>query len=286
MAKTRGASAAGARRSLTTWKLTLEYDGTKFSGWQEQNNARTVMGELRRAAEDFFARPVELQGAGRTDAGVHALAQVAHLRVKEKAQRHPGEIRRALNDRLPASIAVIDVDAASNRFHARHDAVSRTYLYQISLRKTALSKKYVWWVKEKLDVAAMAQAARMLAGRHNFICFRAADPSRPDESTTVVVESAELELDGDMILFRIEASHFLWRMVRRVVGVLVKLGKGDIAMEDFTQLLNGRCSKSIDVAGWTAPSSGLFLESVRYDSSVPGRDRQGAGPSSEASSSN
>jgi len=271
---------------LTTWKLTLEYDGTKFSGWQEQNNARTVMGELRRAAEDFFARPVELQGAGRTDAGVHALAQVAHLRVKEKAQRHPGEIRRALNDRLPASIAVIDVDAASNRFHARHDAVSRTYLYQISLRKTALSKKYVWWVKEKLDVAAMAQAARMLAGRHNFICFRAADPSRPDESTTVVVESAELELDGDMILFRIEASHFLWRMVRRVVGVLVKLGKGDIAMEDFTQLLNGRCSKSIDVAGWTAPSSGLFLESVRYDSSVPGRDRQGAGPSSEASSSN
>ncbi len=252
---------------MTTWKLILEYDGTKFSGWQEQINARTVMGELRRAAEDYFGGPVELHGAGRTDAGVHALAQVAHLRTKDKISRHPAEIRRALNDRLPAPIAVIDVDAAPNRFHARHDAVSRTYLYQISLRKTALSKKYVWWVKEKLDVAAMSQAAKMLVGRHNFICFRAADPSRPDESTTVVVESAELELDGDLILFRIEASHFLWRMVRRLVGVLVKLGQGDISMEEFVQLLNGKCAKSLDVAGWTAPSSGLFLESVRYNSS-------------------
>lgn len=249
---------------MTTWKLTLEYDGTRYSGWQEQTNARTVQGELRRAVEDYFGARVELQGAGRTDAGVHALAQVAHVRVKEKAARKPGDILRALNDRLPASIAVLEVTPAANNFHARHDAVTRAYLYQISLRKTAFSKKYVWWVKETLDVAVMARAARMLAGKHNFICFRAADAARPDESTIVVVESADVEVDGDMVVIRIEASHFLWRMVRRVVGVLVKLGKGDITLEHFEQLLAGRCQPSLDVAAWTAPASGLLLESVRY----------------------
>jgi tRNA pseudouridine38-40 synthase len=249
---------------VTTWKLTLEYDGTRFSGWQEQRNAHTVAGEVRKAAEDYFGTEVDLQGSGRTDAGVHALAQAAHLRVKQKVSRHPADILRALNSRLPGSISILDVSAASNSFHARHDAVARTYLYQISTRKTAFSKKYVWWVKESLDVAAMSRAARMLVGRHNFICFRAADPARPDESTIVVVESAEIDTDDELILFRIQASHFLWRMVRRVVGALVKLGKGEIAMEDFEQLLAGRCRPSLDVAAWTAPASGLFLETVQY----------------------
>jgi tRNA pseudouridine38-40 synthase len=110
----------------------------------------------------------------------------------------------------------------------------------------------------------MARASRMLIGRHDFVCFRASDPARPDESTIVVVEAAEIDLDGDMALFRIEASHFLWRMVRRVVGVLVKLGKGEISMEDFEELLGGRCRPALDVAGWTAPASGLLLEAVRY----------------------
>lgn len=249
---------------MATWKLTLEYDGTTYSGWQEQKNARTIQGELRKAAEDYFRTGVDVQGAGRTDAGVHALAQVAHLRIKEKVSRQPAEVLRALNDRLPASISVLEVAPVPNRFHARHDAVSRAYLYQISLRKTAFSKKYVWWVKDELDLDLMAQASRMLIGRHNFICFRASDAARPGESTIVVVESAAVELDGDMIVFRIEASHFLWRMVRRVVGVLVKLGKGEITMDQFEQLLAGHCSSSLDVAAWTAPSSGLLLESVRY----------------------
>jgi len=249
---------------VTTWKLTLEYDGTKYSGWQEQKNARTIQGELLRAAEDYFGIPVEIQGAGRTDAGVHALAQVAHLRLKGRVSRSPDAILSALNERLPAAIAILDVAPAANNFHARHHALTRTYLYQISLRKAAFSKRYVWWVKEKLDVPLMARAARMLVGKHNFICFRAADPARPDESTIVLVESAEIDVDGDMVVFRIEASHFLWRMIRRVVGVLVKLGKGDITLEEFAQLLEGRGGKSLDVAAWTAPASGLLLESVRY----------------------
>jgi tRNA pseudouridine38-40 synthase len=254
---------------LKTWKLILEYDGTKYSGWQEQQNARTVQGQLRKAAEDFFGAAVDIQGAGRTDAGVHARAQVAHLRLRPKPGVKPrfapvDTILRALNERLPADVCIIDVAEVENTFHARHDAVSRTYLYQISTRRTAFFKKYVWWVREPLDTAAMAQAAGMLIGRHNFTAFRAADPAKPDESPIVVVEDATIEVEGDLILFRITASHYLWRMVRRVVGVLAKIGKGEIMIEDLERLLGGHVDPSMDVAAWTAPASGLFLESVIY----------------------
>ena len=254
---------------LKTWKLTLEYDGTKYSGWQEQTNARTVAGQLRKAAEDFLRTEVEIQGSGRTDAGVHAYEQVAHLRIRPKpgSKGHAPplhEILRALNERLPSDVSILEVEDAPNTFHARHDALTRTYVYQISIRRTAFFKKYVWWVREELDVPAMARAARMLAGRHNFICFRAPDAARPEESTIVVVDSAEVDIDGHLILFRITASHFLWRMVRRIVGVLVKLGKGEITLEDFTRLLEGKADRALDVAAWTAPASGLFLEKVTY----------------------
>jgi tRNA pseudouridine38-40 synthase len=259
---------------LKTWRLTLEYNGTKYSGWQEQQNARTVQGQLRKAAEDYFGTPVEIQGAGRTDAGVHARAQVAHLKIRPK----PGgklrfapvdTILRALNERLPADVCIIDVAEAADDFHARHDAIARTYLYQISTRRTAFFKRYVWWVKEPLDVAAMSRAAESLIGRHNFTCFRAPDPSKPDESPIVVVEDVSIEVEGDLILFRITASHYLWRMVRRVVGALAKVGKGEIALENFERLLSAQADPSMDVAAWTAPAAWLFLESVTY----PDRDR-------------
>jgi tRNA pseudouridine38-40 synthase len=249
---------------LKTWKLTLEYDGTKYSGWQEQKNARTVQGQLRKAAEDFLGVEVDLHGAGRTDAGVHARAQVAHLRARAKRYPAPDLLLRAINERLPSDVCLIDVAEADNSFHARMDAAARTYVYQISRRRTAFFKKYVWWVRDPLDVAAMAQASRMLIGRHDFVCFRAADPSRPDESTIVVVEDAGVDVEGDLILFHITASHFLWRMVRRVVGVLVRLGKGEVSVDDFAGLIDGRANPSLDVASWTAPASGLFLERVEY----------------------
>ncbi len=249
---------------MKTWKLTLEYDGTKYSGWQEQKNARTVLGQLRKAAEDFLGVEVDLQGAGRTDAGVHARAQVAHLRARAKRYPPADRLLRALNERLPSDVCLIDVAEVDDSFHARSDAVARTYVYQISRRRTAFFKKYVWWVREPLDLAAMAQAARMLIGRHDFACFRAADPSRPDESTIVVVNDAVVEEEGDLILFRITASHYLWRMVRRIVGVLVRVGKGEVNIEEFRGLLEGRADPKLDVAAWTAPASGLFLERVDY----------------------
>jgi tRNA pseudouridine38-40 synthase len=249
---------------LRTWKVTLEYDGTRYSGWQEQQNARTVAGDVRRVAEEFLQAEVELHGSGRTDAGVHALAQVAHMRAKLKSAPRPEELRRAMNAELPGDIAILRIDAVDNRFHARHDALSRSYVYQISKRKRAFEKRYVWWVKEPLHIEAMSEAASALAGRHDFVCFRAPDPSRPTESTIVVVDSATVEDEGDMILFRIQASHFLWRMVRRIAGVLVKVGKRDLTVEEFHTLLDAKCDPKHDVAAWTAPAAGLFLERVVY----------------------
>jgi tRNA pseudouridine38-40 synthase len=248
-----------------TYKLTLEYDGSKYSGWQTQQNARTVQGELQRVADELFGVETEIQGAGRTDAGVHALGQVAHLRVRNARRNFPApKLLRELNDRLPSSIAVVECDEAPPRFHARHDAVARTYFYQYSTRKTALSKRFVWWIKEPLDVSKMQAAAELIAGRHDFTAFRAKDPSRPEESTVVVVNAAEVGVDGDMIVFRIEASHFLWKMVRRLAGTLAKVGLSEISVEQFQGLIEGRKSAGIDIAAWTAPGSGLFLESVRY----------------------
>jgi tRNA pseudouridine38-40 synthase len=250
---------------MTTFKITVEYDGTRYSGWQEQKNARTVMGEIRKAAKEIFHDDFEMQGAGRTDAGVHALAQVMHLKTVSEVRHTPETIRRRLNDLLPADIVILRVERAARNFHARHDAVSRVYLYQISRRKQAFTKKHVWWIKEELDVEAMSKAASMLAGRHDFVCFRAADPSRPDESTIVEIDAVEIESEDDIIQFRIAGSHFLWRMVRRIVGALVKVGKGEITQADFGKLLAGKCDPKLDVAAWTAPASGLFLEEIRYN---------------------
>jgi len=251
---------------VITFKITLEYEGTRYSGWQDQKNARTVMGEVSKAARQVFRGNVEMQGAGRTDAGVHALGQVMHLYVDSEVRELPEEIKRRLNELLPADIAILQVERARRTFHARRNAQSRTYIYQISTRKQAFIKKHVWWVKQPLDVKAMSRCAAAIQGRHDFICFRALDPARPHESTIVEVTAAEIEFEEDIIQFRIEASHFIWRMVRRLVGTLVRVGTGELDEKDFAKLLAGKCDPRFDVAAWTAPASGLFLEHVRYAS--------------------
>jgi len=245
--------------------MTLEYDGSRFSGWQEQINARTVQGDLKQAIQELLRTDdIELQGAGRTDAGVHAVGQVAHLKIRKRAELSPQDMLRRLNEELPSGIAVLDFAEAPPRFHARHDAKSRAYFYQISTRKTALSKRFVWWVKEPLDVPRMQQAAALIPGRHDFTAFRAVDPSKPGDSNIVVVDSAEVSTDDNLVVFRIEASHFLWKMVRRLAGTLVKVGIGEVSVEEFGALLKGRKNPRLDIAAWTAPASGLFLEGVRY----------------------
>jgi tRNA pseudouridine38-40 synthase len=249
---------------MITLKILLEYDGTRYSGWQEQKNARTVMGEIRNAAREVLGPDLDMQGAGRTDAGVHAFAQVMHIKVARPVKHRPEVMQRRLNDLLPADIAILDLQPANRNFHARHDARSRVYMYQISKRKQAFLKRYVWWIKEDLDIQRMKRAASLLAGRHDFVCFRAADAARPEESTIVEIENAAIEGEEDIIRIRIEASHFLWRMVRRIIGVLVKVGKKEVTIEEFQRLIDGKGDPHLDVAGWTAPASGLFLEEIRY----------------------
>jgi tRNA pseudouridine38-40 synthase len=252
---------------MPTYRLTLEYEGTRYHGWQEQKNARSVTGELRRAIEEAGSPVRELGGSGRTDAGVHALAQVAHLRLSREVDPEP--FRRAVNDRLPADVHILSLAPAPDRFHSRHDAVSRSYLYQISRRRTALAKRFVWWVKRPLDAGRMAAAAALLAGKHDFRLFCERPAEQP--STLVVVEHAEVTTAGVLILVRLSASHFLWKMVRRVVGTLVQIGAGELERREFEALLAARTPKSGKglPAEWTAPPSGLFLERVSYENDPP-----------------
>ena len=239
-------------------KLTIEYAGTRYSGWQIQKNARTVQGEIERAimeatgAEDF-----ELYGSGRTDAGVHALAQVAHLEIRSTLP--PDALRRRINDALPTDLVILRADSVPHRFHARRDALARSYLYQVSRRRTAFAKSFVWWVKEELSVEPMRAAARSFVGFHDFQAFSDDDPS--EKSTEVLVDAFEIHEDEDLIVFHVEGSHFIWKMVRRIVGALVEVGRGRVPPEGVSSLFGARSS---DVAKLTAPASGLFLERVYY----------------------
>jgi tRNA pseudouridine38-40 synthase len=253
---------------MPRFKLTVEYAGTRYSGWQIQQNARTVQGEIDQAVREVTGRKdFELYGSGRTDAGVHALAQVAHLDV---ATALPADtIRRRINDLLPADINLLSAVVVPHRFHARHDAVGRRYLYQIATRRTAFAKPYVWWVKETLQVERMRQAAEAFVGMHDFGAFAVADRHDEDASTRVLLEKLDFVVDGSLLLVRVEGSHFLWRMVRRLVGVLVAVGRGEVDAKAAAALLEGRSELP---AKLTAPASGLFLERVFYkndDRDVP-----------------
>jgi tRNA pseudouridine38-40 synthase len=241
------------------YKIVLEYDGTNYSGWQTQKNAKSIQGTLIATAQNFLGIPVEVQGAGRTDAGVHALAQVAHLESSQKV--NPETLRIGLNDNLPASINVLQIENVPERFHARHNALARSYLYLIAKRRTAFGKRYVWWVKDKLDLDKMQKSLDIFQGFHNFISF-ADKRMDKDTSTEVNMERVELKEFEGIIALRIVASHFLWKMVRRIVGVVAETGRGNFTYRDIELMLE---SYSEIPARYTAPPSGLFLEKVLYE---------------------
>lgn len=243
---------------MPTYRLLVEYEGTRYRGWQVQPNARTVQGELIEAAR-YALRDgrAMVQGAGRTDAGVHALGQVAHL-VTSSSSR--GSLVHALNDLLPHDICVRTAERCADSFHSRHDALLRSYVYLIARRRSAFGKRFCWWVKDDLDAEAMHAASRVLVGSHDFRSF--ADTSAdPTGSARVEMRSVELLARRDLILLRFAASHFLWKMVRRLTGTLVEVGRGRVSVND---LVHWREVPSSEPAQWTAPPSGLFLESVLY----------------------
>jgi tRNA pseudouridine38-40 synthase len=249
---------------MPRFRLQIEYAGTKYSGWQIQKNARTVAGDIERAVfEATGERRFELYGSGRTDAGVHALGQVAHLDVRTSLD--PGHLVWRINDELPADISILDARRVPHRFHARHDASSRTYIYQIARRRTAFAKPFVWWVKDPLRVDVMRDAARAFSGRRDFRGFTDDDPD--EKSTLVEVAPIEIHESPAAILIVVSGSHFLWKMVRRMVGVLVAAGTGDLRPADIEPLL---ATLSGLPAQLTAPASGLFLAQVTY----PGDARQ------------
>ncbi len=243
---------------MPRYRLDIEYQGTRYSGWQIQKNARSIQGEIAAAIQKLTReKDFELYGAGRTDAGVHALMQVAHLQLRNSLQ--PEKLRRLINDELPPDINILRISRAEPRFHARHHAVARSYLYQISRRRTAFGKRLVWWIKDELDVGRMRAAAELFVGMKDWQSFTDDDPE--EKSTLVMVERIEIREAGDLILVRVLGSHFLWKMVRRLVGILAEVGRGTLAVEEVPVLLKTR---SGEPARLTAPPSGLFLESVYY----------------------
>jgi tRNA pseudouridine38-40 synthase len=244
---------------MSRFKLTLEYEGTRYSGWQMQKGGKSVQGEIVDACRDLFnSDKVDLYGAGRTDGGVHATGQVAHLEIQTDLPLL--KIRYGLNDRLPPDISVLNVELADPAFHARHDAVARSYIYQISRRRTAFGKKYVWWIKDQLDIDKMNEAAGLMVGLKDFKSFT--DDDQEQRSTKMELKHAIINDFGDLLVFHVVGSHFLWKQVRRMTGVIVEAGRGKLEPAEVSSFFS---NKSDTPARLTAPPSGLFLEKVYYD---------------------
>jgi tRNA pseudouridine38-40 synthase len=243
---------------MARFRLDLEYVGTRYRGWQVQKNARTVQGDLNEAVRRASGRSdFETCGSGRTDAGVHALQQVAHLDLETRMP--PEALRRALNDELPADINILAVAKTTREFHARHSAVARSYLYQIARRRTALGKPFVWWVRDPLDLDLLRAAGRLFEGMHDFRSFADADPAQ--RSTRVKIQRVEVGEAGTLVLVRMLGSHFLWKMVRRLVGVMAEVARGGMRLPEAELMLRQESDRP---ASLTAPPSGLFLERVYY----------------------
>ncbi len=253
---------------LASFRLLIEYDGSRFQGWQKQGatqsreGVRTVAGSIEHVIHEAGLRLVYLGSAGRTDAGVHALGQVAHLHLETKGAPRPGELRRILDGALPQDIAIRDLRTCPPRFHARFDAMDRTYLYQISRRRSAFGKPWIWWVKRNLDLDRLSRAWSAFAGDQDVSAFADLDS---EEDGRVRIFQCEVAEAGPLILLRIRATHFFRRQVRRMVGATVACALGEEEPRRVQEdLRNPTEAANLFWGAKAAPASGLFLDCVRY----------------------
>lgn len=245
---------------MTRFKLTLEYDGAAFVGWQRQDNGPSVQQALEEAVTGFCGETVTVHGAGRTDAGVHALGQVAHLDLEKPTTAET--LRDAVNAHLkPAPVAVLAAEVAADDFHARFSATERRYLYRIVNRRPplALERGRAWWVPRPLDAAAMHAAAQVLVGKHDFSSFRASEcQAKSPVKTLTAIEVSRL---AEAIEIRARAPSFLHHQVRNFAGTLRLVGEGKWSAAKVKQVLEAR---DRNAAGQTAPAEGLYLTEVVY----------------------
>jgi tRNA pseudouridine38-40 synthase len=247
-------------------KLILAYDGTDFAGWQVQPDALTVQGTLASAIGRITGEKVLPQASGRTDAGVHALAQVVTFVTESSVPT--ANFVKALNDVLPASVRVLEVEEAAPDFHARHSARAKTYRYRIYRAGICppFLARYVWHYPFPLDEDAMIRAAGEVEGEHDFTSFAAVDPERGHEGFPVsnvrTIVSSNWERQRNELVYTVTGSGFLHHMVRNLVGTFILVGKGMLKAEDVSRILEAR---NRSAAGATAPASGLYLVDVNYD---------------------
>ncbi|HMK50972.1 MAG TPA: tRNA pseudouridine(38-40) synthase TruA [Thermodesulfobacteriota bacterium] len=241
-------------------KLLIEYDGTNYQGWQVQPRGPTIQGTLEEKLRLLTREPIQVFGSGRTDSGVHALAQVAHF--KTQSQMNIGSIQRALNSLLPPDIVIQKIEEVDEGFHARRHSKSKVYEYRILNRslRSAFHLGYVWHIPQKLDLMEMKKATTHLIGEHDFSAFRTV--GSPTRTTVRRVIRAEWKRGRDgLVRFEIEANGFLKQMVRSIIGTLVEIGKGKLDAAEFRKILDSKDRKK---AGPTAPAQGLFLKEVKY----------------------
>jgi tRNA pseudouridine38-40 synthase len=241
-------------------KITLAYDGTDFHGWQVQPGLPTIQGSLEQILSEIESRPVNVAGSGRTDAGVHALAQVAAFSLENRIP--VDNLRRAMNRQLPPAIRVLAAEETAPEFHPRYDAQSKTYEYRIFRGQTCppLEWRYTHHYPFPMDVERVIALAPLLDGEHDFGAFAAAD-DRELASTRRTIFSSQWEVSGDRLYYRVRGSGFLKHMVRNVVGVFLEAGKGNLDAKGLTDLLAPDPGRRV---GPTAPAKGLFLVQVDY----------------------
>ncbi len=256
---------AGGRAA---YRIHLEYDGSRYSGWQRQGEGqtragiKTIAGSLERILTAESLTPLALVGSGRTDSGVHAMDQVAHLHLPADRAPSPARLRAILEAGLPSDIVVTRVSTCDPSFHARHDAVARTYLYCLALRRSAFVKPYVWWQRRPLDRHRVTEALACFQGFHDVGAFADLEP---EDSPRCELQACTSREEGSLLVLRFTASHFLRRQVRRMVGAVVACGVGEVPLATLSKdLRQPTRDANLYWAERAAPSSGLFLARVRY----------------------